>query len=115
MEGEIKATTNHELIRSWAENRGGKPAKAPPGEEENINLLRIKFSDEEKDFKETSWEEFLYIFEDKDLIFLYQDELEEVKNNHFHKFAPRHEYLSPNDALLPEEEEEWIIEAEEDY
>lgn len=78
-----KTTTNHDEIRNWAEERGGKPACVEGTED----LLRIDFPDNDgdEDLEEISWEEFFEAFEENDLAFLYQDE----EDSRFNKFVQR--------------------------
>src|SRR3546814_8188279 len=66
-------TTDHDEIREWAEERGGRPAvirtKGRKG-----GVLRIDFGEPEDDLEEIEWEEFFEIFDDANLAFLHQDE-----------------------------------------
>ena len=76
---DAKSTTNHELIRKWAEERGGKPAAVKgTGKGDDPGILRIDFpgyAGEEK-LQEISWEQFFEKFEKERLAFLYQEEIE---------------------------------------
>ena len=45
-------TRDHETIRRWAEQRGGRPAMV-----EGTNILRIDFGEPEEKLKPVSWEE----------------------------------------------------------
>ncbi len=71
---ESRTTTDHDVIRRWAEERGGRPAKVIG--EEPISL-RIDFPGEEDDEElvPISWDEFFTAFEEKNLIFLFQQEV----------------------------------------
>ncbi len=83
-----KTTTDHEEIRRWVEDRGGKPAlvKGTEGkDDEHAGLLRIKFQEDEK-LEETDWETFFATFDEKNLQFLYQEETKEHKTSRFFKF-----------------------------
>jgi hypothetical protein len=81
-------TTNHEEIRHWIEERGGKPARvraaSGPG-----GLLRIDFGEPEEELEEISWGEFFQIFDDNDLAFLHQDKTSEGNTSRFIKFVER--------------------------
>lgn len=84
-----KSTTNHDEIRRWVEERGGKPAlvKGTEGKnEEHAGLLRIKFQEEDK-LEETDWETFFKTFDEKNLRFLYQEETKDHKTSRFFKFV----------------------------
>ena len=89
---QTKATIDHNKIRAWAGNRGGRPAtvRATGGEEEP-GLLRIEFDEprEGGSLEEVSWEAFFEQFEEDHLAFVYQDELKEGGFSRFCKFVDR--------------------------
>jgi hypothetical protein len=64
-----ETTTNHNEIRTWAEERGGHPAQVKG----TAGLLRIDFEEAEPDerLEEISWDQFFSKFDDKGLKFLY--------------------------------------------
>jgi hypothetical protein len=64
-----ETTTNHNEIRTWAEERGGHPAQVKG----TGGLLRIDFEEAEPDerLEEISWDDFFAKFDDKQLTFLY--------------------------------------------
>jgi hypothetical protein len=75
---ETKVTTDHEEIRRWAEERGGKPAAVVGPEEEHVaGGLRIDFPDYDsgEELQEISWSEFFEKFDEQNLSFFYQEEL----------------------------------------
>ena len=85
-------TTDHEVIKNWIEQRGGKPAIVQGTEEndEGAGLLRVLFSSESSDrLKEIDWDTFFQTFDDKDLNFLYQDKTKEGKESRFFKFVQK--------------------------
>ncbi len=71
-----KTTTDHEKIRQWAEERGGRPA-AVIGENEIAGGLRIDFPDYDSGevLEEITWTEFFDKFEEQNLVFMYEEEL----------------------------------------
>ena len=79
-------TTDHDEIRRWIEERGGRPAKVDTGGEGGI--LRVDFGDKDEKLGEIDWEEFFEIFEDNDLAFLHQDE-KDGNQSRFNKFVAR--------------------------
>lgn len=90
MSGESQRTTDHEKIRRWAEERGGKPAtvkRTKDGDEPGV--LRIDFEgySGEESLEEISWDEFFEKFDEKNLEFLYQDETREGETSRFFKFV----------------------------
>lgn len=83
-----KTTTDHDVIKQWAEERGGHPARVSrTGDEEDVGIIRIDFPgfSGEGTLEEISWEEFFDKFEEKQLAFLYQDEGE----SRFNKLVSR--------------------------
>jgi len=92
-----KSTQDHDLIRKWAEERGGKPAHVKTvAKEGEIGILRIDFPsppdpDDEKDsnLEEISWDEFFEKFDENDLVFLYQDETAGGQKSNFNKIVRR--------------------------
>lgn len=73
---EPKTTTDHEKIRQWAEQRGGRPASVV-GENEIAGGLRIDFPDYDSGevLEEITWTEFFDKFEEQNLVFMYEEEL----------------------------------------
>lgn len=91
MAGSAKTTTDHETIRQWAEERGGKPATvARTAEGDEPGILRIDFPgySGEESLEEISWDAFFDKFEDQQLAFLYQEE-KDGNVSRFHKFVRR--------------------------
>ncbi len=77
-----KITTNHDVIRQWAEKHQATPQIIDhSGENEEIIALRLDFPGKEDDIflgqsnkpRNVSWEEFFQKFEDHDLAFSYHD------------------------------------------
>ena len=94
MAGESKTTTDHQEIRSWVEQRGGKPATVKrTGGDGEAGILRLDFSgySGEQSLKEVSWDEFFEKFEQSKLAFLYQDETADGEKSRFFKFISREE------------------------
>ncbi|MSU89219.1 hypothetical protein GE300_06245 [Rhodobacteraceae bacterium 2CG4] len=82
-----QSTTDHDTIRSWAEERGGKPARVEgtdPG-----GILRIDFGEPEERLEPIEWEEFFRIFDQRKLAFLYQDKTESGGTSRFNKLIDR--------------------------
>ena len=74
-EGRSLATTHHEVIRQWAEERGGVPATVDGTEHgDHLGVLRIDFRDRDANLREVSWEEWFKTFDDRRLNFIYQEE-----------------------------------------
>jgi len=86
-------THNHEIIKKWAEARGGVPAKVKgTGKTDDDGVLRIHFpehSDSKNELEEIAWDDFFEEFEESKLDFLYQDQKAEGEQSTFHKFVKR--------------------------
>jgi hypothetical protein len=83
-----KSTTDHDVIRRWAEERGGHPAHVrSTGDDDDVGIIRIDFPgfSGEGTLEEISWEEFFEKFEERQLAFLYQDDGE----SRFNKLVSR--------------------------
>ena len=85
-------TTDHDVIRNWVEQRGGKPARVAstaPGKPEaqagSSGILRIDFAEPDETLEAISWEEFFRTFDKHKLAFLYQDD----EGSRFAKFVKR--------------------------
>ena len=74
-EGRSLATTHHEVIREWAESRGGRPSTVPGTEHgDHLGVLRIDFQEPDPNLREVSWEEWFATFDARRLNFIYQEE-----------------------------------------
>ena len=92
MAGESRTTTDHQEIKSWVEERDGKPATVKEtAEDGEAGVLRIAFPgySGEQSLKEVSWDEFFEKFEQKKLAFLYQEETSDAEKSRFFKFISR--------------------------
>jgi hypothetical protein len=78
-------TRDHDTIRHWIEERGGAPAVVRNTEDndEGAGVLRVKFDEGEEDLEDIEWQKFFETFDDKDLTFLYQDEIQGNKSRFF--------------------------------
>lgn len=85
-----ETTTDHNLIKKWAEERAGRPATVRETEEDgHAGILRIDFGPKEERLEEIGWDEFFRKFDESDLAFLYQDRTKDGKLSRFHKFVQR--------------------------
>jgi hypothetical protein len=87
-----QATTNHNLIRQWAESRKGHPAfvKATEGKRKGSGgLLRIDFDPADDSLDHIGWDEFFETFDKNELAFLYQDKTASGRKSRFNKFVSR--------------------------
>jgi hypothetical protein len=89
--GSARRTTDHDHIRAWVEERGGRPSvvKRSHNTEEGGGILRIDFAEPEASLEEVDWEEFFATFEDRKLAFLHQDRTADGQLSRFFKFVRR--------------------------
>ena len=81
-------TRDHDVIRSWAEARGGTPADVEgTGDGGGAGVLRIEFRDEGDRLEDVGWEAFFATFDDSDVDFLYQERTSDGSVSRFHKFV----------------------------
>jgi hypothetical protein len=92
MAGESVTTTDHHIIKQWAERRGGRQATVKrTGSGDEAGILRIDFPgySGKEALEEISWEEFFEKFEEKQLAFLYQEKTSGGETSRFCKFISR--------------------------
>jgi len=82
-------TTNHDVIRAWAQARGGQPAEVGDTDTGDGGVLRIEFREADNRLDEVDWEAFFEIFEDRNLAFLYQEKTSDGEISRFNKFLSR--------------------------
>lgn len=90
-----KVTTDHEFIRRWAEDRGGKPAAVKRTHEagKETGIIRIDFPgySGKDSLEEISWDEFFDKFDSADLAMVYEDETSGGEKSNFTKLVRRDE------------------------
>jgi hypothetical protein len=83
---EAKRTRDHDAIRRWAEQRGGRPTMV-----EGTQILRIDFDDpdgsRDENLVPVSWDEFFRVFDERGLEFLYQEHTQDGHVSRFNKFV----------------------------
>ncbi len=68
---ESTTLTDHDEIRAWAEDRGGRPARvAATADNDEGGVLRFDFGEPEDRLEEIPWEQFFEIFEERKLALL---------------------------------------------
>jgi len=83
-EGRSLATTHHEVIRQWAEDRDGVPATVEGTEHgDHLGVLRIDFGAKEKNLRRVSWEEWFNTFDARHLNFIYQEQRTDGSQSNF--------------------------------
>ena len=86
-------TTDHEVIRAWAQARGARPAAvAATGGKNDAGLLRLDFAgadDGEDGLSDVDWAPFFETFEDRKLAFIYQEKTSDGSQSRFSRFVSR--------------------------
>jgi hypothetical protein len=89
--GRSLATTSHEVIRQWAEERGGEPATVPGTEHgDHLGVLRIDFGGDNADLRKVSWDEWFATFDARELNFIYQEQRKDGNQNTFFRLESPH-------------------------
>lgn len=87
-----RALTDHDEIRSWAEERGASPACVRgTGDSDDVGILRLDFpgyTGQDK-LQELSWDEWFPKFDDSGLVLLVQDETADGERSNFNKLVSR--------------------------
>src|SRR5215207_4387033 len=91
--GRSLATTHHEVIKQWAEARGGTPATVEGTEHgDHLGVLRFDFGGENEKLRHVSWEEWFETFDARNLNFIYQEERSDgTQSNFFRLESPNRE------------------------
>lgn len=87
-----KTTTNHDEIRRWAEERGGRPAHVKgTGGGADVGMIRLDFPGYtgQDSLEPISWEEWFRKFEERNLAFLYQETTADGEKSNFNKLISR--------------------------
>jgi hypothetical protein len=84
--GRSLVTTNHEVIRRWAEERGAVPATVSGTEhEDTLGVLTFDFpplGDNDR-LRQVSWDEWFATFDRRKLNFLFQEKLKDGRQSNF--------------------------------
>jgi len=83
-EGRSLATTHHEVIKQWAEERGGTPATVEGTEHgDHLGVLRFDFGGGSDNLRQVSWDEWFRTFDDRRLNFIYQEQRSDGNQSNF--------------------------------
>ena len=85
-------TTDHEVIRRWAEQRRGEPSHVKrTGGKGDTGILRIDFPgySGEDTLEPVSWDEWFEKFDERGLAFLYQEGTASGAKSNFNKIISR--------------------------
>ena len=89
-----KTTRDHDEIRRWAEERGGRPAAVASTEtDDQTGIIRLEFpgapNANDSALEEISWDEWFDKFDENRLAFLYQSEKANGEDSTFFKLVSR--------------------------
>lgn len=85
-----RTTQDHEEIRRWAEDRGGKPSHVKrTGSGEDIGILRLDFPGYSgaDTLEEIGWEQWFEKFDERNLALLFQEETAGGERSNFNKIV----------------------------
>jgi Rho termination factor, N-terminal domain len=83
-EGRSLATTHHEVIKQWAEERNAVPATVEGTEHEgHLGVLRFDFGGDNQDLKHVGWDEWFETFDARRLNFIYQEQRSDGSQSNF--------------------------------
>jgi hypothetical protein len=92
MGSDTRVTTDHDDIRRWVEDHGGKPvAVKGTGSAQDPGVLRIDFPGGAGDeyFEPMEWDDWFRKFDENDLAFLYQETKADGSDSTFFKLVSR--------------------------
>ncbi|HEX5477182.1 MAG TPA: hemerythrin domain-containing protein [Burkholderiales bacterium] len=88
--GQTLATRDPAVIKAWADERGAKPATSPGDDPRNPRVLRFDFPNYDKSLQEVSWEAWCRAFDERQLVFVFQQQPESGSPSNFFRLdAPR--------------------------
>jgi len=92
-EGRSLATTSHEVIRQWAQDRDAVPATVEGTEhDDHLGVLRFDFGGDSEQLRHVSWDEWFETFDARRLNFLYQETRKDgTQSNFFRLESPDRE------------------------
>jgi hypothetical protein len=88
--GQTLATRAHDVIKTWAEEREAKPATIPGGDVDQPRVLRFDFPGFDDELEEVSWDAWFRTFDDRELVFLFQQHLKSGKSSNFFRLDSPH-------------------------
>lgn len=91
MASHAKTTTDHEEIRRWVDEHGGRPARVRGTGDGDPGVLRIDFPGgaDEDELEPISWDEWFQKFDEQGLALLYQEQQADGQDSTFAKLVRR--------------------------
>jgi hypothetical protein len=89
--GRSLSTRDHDVIRRWAEARGGRPSTVEGTEHgDHLGVLRLDFGEKTDRLREVSWDEWFATFDARDLEFVYQEHRSDGRDSNFFRLVSPH-------------------------
>jgi hypothetical protein len=86
-DGQTLATRSRDVVEDWARRRDGHPAAATRGDDGRPRVLRFDFEGGPdkggSDLERISFDEWWQTFEERDLVFVYQERLSDGSQSNF--------------------------------
>ncbi len=65
----LKRTIKHDVIKGWAEQHGGVPARVRT----TTDALKVKVGHDEPTYEPISWDDWFSVFDEKEFAFVYEE------------------------------------------
>ncbi len=93
--GQTLVTRAPDVIRAWAEARGGQPMTTRIDENGRARTLRFRFPQGEEGgrnsrLQEISWEDWLRTFEERELVMMFQEHRRDGRDSNFFRMDNAH-------------------------
>jgi len=83
-DGRSLVTTDHDVIRDWAERRDAAPATVEGTEHQgHLGVLRFDFGGDNDRLRHVDWDEWFRTFDDRGLNFIYQETRSDGSDSNF--------------------------------
>ena len=85
-----RTLTDHDAIRSWAEERDGRPARvADTREGDTGGVLRLEFGRDDEGLEIMDWDDWFENFDKNGLALVVQDETADGEKSNFNRLVSR--------------------------
>ena len=81
--GQTLATRDADIVRQWADERDARPATTPGSDPKSPRVLRFDFPDYDASLQPVEWDDWLRVFEERRLVFIYQEHLKSGRTSNF--------------------------------
>ena len=90
-DGRSLVTTSHQVIRTWAEERGATPATVEGTEhDDHLGVLRFDFGGGSDNLRHVDWSEWFQTFDARKLNFIYQENRSDGTPSNFFRLESPH-------------------------